>query len=103
MHYIADIFEFSLSALLMVIVVIYAPFAKSTKRAFRVVVTSGFVWGVTSIIASIVFNEESSPFIGYLIVPPIIGVIAVALRLTKIALFEIFPFLENLEARFRKK
>jgi hypothetical protein len=84
-----------IQVLLLFLVVLYAPFAKTWKRAAVVVVATTVVWSICRVITIILFNENSPPMIGFVMMPFLAAFYAFVLRLIKGVVFCI-PWLKKI-------
>ena len=98
-----DQIDFSYTALAWmenVGLVLYAPFAKTWKRALVTQFALASAWSVTRMVADIQFDEDAGPGIVYVVIPLESVMLAAIARTLKLSLFRI-PTLKRFEQRVR--
>jgi hypothetical protein len=80
--------------------ILYAPFARSWRRALGVPFAIAFIWGALRAGTIVVFGEPSPPLIGFVALPFFCALYAAAARLFGKLLKQI-PFVRGVTERFR--
>jgi hypothetical protein len=102
MHLLLLILEQTVTILTFVSILIYAPFAKTWKRALVIPFAIAAVGSSISAFASAVFIENTPPEIFYVLAPIICAVCAAISRVIGYVIFQI-PVFKRLEERVRAK
>lgn len=88
-----------LQTIILLLVVVYAPFSRTWRGAIGVVFFVSAIWGILRIVVILAFGEGSPPLIAFLAMPFFTAVYAAIARSVKMLLFRI-PFLERIEHRY---